>query len=113
MTKRSVRVTREQNEEAKKLLRLIGVPVIEAPTEAEAQCAELCRGGKVWAAGSEDMDTLTFGTPRMVRHLTFSEARKVRGGAGSVVDRIVCLLRGPGRNEPLSDCLCSLSAAHH
>lgn len=75
--KRSVRVTREQNEEAKRLLRLMGVPVVEAPTEAEAQCAELARGGKVWAAGSEDMDTLTFGTPTLVRHLTYSEARKM------------------------------------
>ncbi|KAH9819973.1 PIN domain-like protein [Melampsora americana] len=43
----------------------------------EAQCAELCKGGLVYGAGSEDMDTLTFGTPLLLRHLTFSEARKV------------------------------------
>lgn len=30
----------------------------------------------MYAAGSEDMDTLTFGTPIIYRHLTFSEARK-------------------------------------
>lgn len=30
----------------------------------------------MYAAGSEDMDTLTFGAPILYRHLTFSEARK-------------------------------------
>jgi flap endonuclease-1 len=49
----------------------------KAPCEAEAQCAELCRGGKVFAAGSEDMDTLTFGSNVLLRHLTFSEQRKM------------------------------------
>lgn len=32
---------------------------------------------KVFGAGSEDMDTLTFGTPVLLRHLSFSEARKM------------------------------------
>jgi flap endonuclease-1 len=31
----------------------------------------------VYAAGSEDMDTLTFKTPILLRHLTFSEAKKM------------------------------------
>ena len=31
---------------------------------------------QVYAAGSEDMDTLTFNAPILLRHLTFSEARK-------------------------------------
>lgn len=50
--------------------------LLQAPSEAEAQCAELARGGKVYGAGSEDMDTLTFNSPILLRHLTFSEARK-------------------------------------
>lgn len=76
LAKQTVRVTKEHNEEAKKLLRLMGVPVVEAPSEAEAQCAALVKSGKAWATGTEDMDALTFGTPIMVRHLTFVEARK-------------------------------------
>ena len=31
---------------------------------------------QVYAAGSEDMDTLTFSAPILFRHLTFSEAKK-------------------------------------
>ena len=75
-SRRTVKVTREHNEEARRLLKLMGVPYITAPTEAEAQCAVLARAGKVYAAASEDMDTLTFNSPVLLRHLTFSEQRK-------------------------------------
>ena len=67
--KRTVRVSKEMTEDAKTLLRLMGVPVIEAPTEAEAQCAALAKAGAVRAAVSEDMDTLTFGAPIMLRNV--------------------------------------------
>ncbi|KAF2230364.1 PIN domain-like protein [Viridothelium virens] len=75
-SRRTVRVTREHNHECQKLLKLMGVPFIIAPTEAEAQCAALARAGKVYAAASEDMDTLTFNAPVLLRHLTFSEQKK-------------------------------------
>lgn len=74
--RRTVTVSREQNEEAKRLLKLMGVPVVEAPGEAEATCAALAKNGKVWAAASEDMDTLTFGTPHLLRHLTAGDQKK-------------------------------------
>ncbi|KAI8063515.1 flap endonuclease 1 [Gongronella butleri] len=76
-TKRTVRVTTEHNEECKRLLKAMGIPYVNAPCEAEAQCAELVRAGKVYAAASEDMDTLTFGSPILMRHLTDAEQRKV------------------------------------
>ena len=75
-SRRTVRVTREHNAECQRLLKLMGIPYIIAPTEAEAQCAVLAREGKVYAAASEDMDTLCFDTPILLRHLTFSEQRK-------------------------------------
>ncbi|GAA5926386.1 multifunctional nuclease RAD27 [Sporobolomyces koalae] len=77
LSRRQVKVTKEHNDECKRLLTLMGIPWVEAPSEAEAQCAELCRGGLVYGAGSEDMDTLTFNSPILLRHLTFSEARKM------------------------------------
>ena len=45
----------------------MGTPVVEAPGEAEAQCAELVRGGKAFGTASEDMDALTFGTDFLLR----------------------------------------------
>ena len=74
--RRTVKVTREHNAECQRLLKLMGIPYIIASTEAEAQCAALARAGKVYAAASEDMDTLCFNTPILLRHLTFSEQRK-------------------------------------
>jgi hypothetical protein len=57
-------VTKQHNDECKRLLRLMGVPVIDAPSEAEAQCAEMAKGGLVYGVATEDMDCLTFGAPR-------------------------------------------------
>ncbi|KAI3445498.1 hypothetical protein Pfo_002163 [Paulownia fortunei] len=76
-SKRTVKVTKQHNEDCKKLLRLMGVPVIEAPSEAEAQCAALCKTGKVYAVASEDMDSLTFGAPRFLRHLMDPSSKKI------------------------------------
>ncbi|XP_076448888.1 flap endonuclease 1-like [Babylonia areolata] len=75
--RRLVKVTKQHNEECKELLKLMGVPYVEAPCEAEAQCAALVKAGKVYATGTEDMDALTFGSKVVLRHLTFSEARKM------------------------------------
>ena len=56
-------------EDAKRLVKLLGVPCVEAPCEAEAQCARLAREGKAHATLTEDMDALTFETPFLIRGL--------------------------------------------
>ncbi|KAJ1724122.1 Elongation of fatty acids protein 2 [Coemansia erecta] len=75
--KRLSKVTPEINEQAKRLLKLMGVPHVTAPCEAEAECAALAKAGKVWAAASQDMDTLLFGAPVLLRNLTAPAARKL------------------------------------
>jgi len=57
-------------EDAKKLLKLLGLPFIEAPSEGEAQAAYMAARGDVWAANSRDFDSLLFGSPRLVRYVT-------------------------------------------
>jgi flap endonuclease-1 len=76
-SRRLVKVTKSHVEDVKILLKHMGVPFVSAPCEAESQCAELVKKGKVYAVGTEDMDALTFGTNVLLRHLTFSEARKM------------------------------------
>lgn len=75
--RRLVKVTQDHVRESKELLKLMGIPYIEAPCEAEAQCAAMVKAGKVFATATEDMDALTFGTNVLLRHLTTSEARKL------------------------------------
>jgi flap endonuclease-1 len=75
-SKRLVRAGQKENEDCRKLLELMGIPVIRAPCEAEAQAAALARKGVVYAAATEDMDALTFKTPILLRKMTFANASK-------------------------------------
>jgi flap endonuclease-1 len=66
------RLTPEMIDDAKELLRLMGLPVVQAPSEGEAQAAHMATRGDAWAAASKDFDALLFGAPRVVRFLTIS-----------------------------------------
>ena len=66
------RLTKEMVEDAKRLLELLGIPYVQAPSEAEAQAAYMACRGDVWAASSKDYDALLFGTPRLLRYLTIT-----------------------------------------
>ncbi len=63
------RLTDAMVADAKELLDAMGVPWVQAPSEGEAQAAQMALRGSVWAAASEDYDTLLFGTPRLVKGL--------------------------------------------
>jgi len=65
-------LTSEMIEDAKTLLKLLGIPWIQAPAEAEAQAAYMTKRGDVWASSSRDYDSLLFGAPRLVRYLTIT-----------------------------------------
>lgn len=63
------RFTRPMAAEAMELLKALGVPTVQAPSEGEAQAARMAAEGAVWSAASEDYDSLLFGAPRLVRGL--------------------------------------------
>ena len=66
-------------EDAKRLLNYMGIAWVQAPSEGEAQAAYMAERGHVWAAVSQDHDSLLFGAPRLVRNLTISGRRKLPG----------------------------------
>jgi len=74
---RTSKLTTNMVEDAKKLLSLLGIPWVQAPSEGEAQAAYMARKGDVWATASQDYDSLLYGTPRLVRNLTISGRRKL------------------------------------
>jgi len=65
-------------EESKKLLLYLGIPIIEAKSEGEAQSAYLVEKGDAWACASQDYDTLLFGGERLVRNFAISRSKKVK-----------------------------------
>lgn len=66
-------------ESSKELLGYMGVPILQAPSEGEATCAEMCRGGLVDFSSSQDYDSLLFGSPKLIRNLSISGKRKLPG----------------------------------
>src|SRR3989344_2110871 len=79
-SKQTIKLSWEMCEEAKELIKAFGLPVIEAPSEAEAQASQLCKEKSVWAVGSNDVDSLLFGTPRLIQNLTLSNRRRLQSG---------------------------------
>ena len=72
-------LTKDMIESAKKLLELMGIPVVQARSEAEAQAAAMCSRGIVDFVASQDFDSLLFGSPKLVRNLSLTEKRKLPG----------------------------------
>ncbi|MBS7639889.1 MAG: flap endonuclease-1 [Candidatus Bathyarchaeia archaeon] len=65
------------SEDAKRLLTLMGVPWVQAPSEGEAQAAHLVKKGDANFCASQDYDSLLFGAPYLLRNLTISGKRKL------------------------------------
>jgi len=76
----TTRMTPEMIEDAKELLSALGIPVIQAPSEAEAQAAHMCKKKKVWAVATQDYDSLLFGSPKTIQNLTLATKRKISTG---------------------------------
>ena len=64
-------------EDSQKLLELMGLPWVQAPSEGEAQAAHMARKGDADYCASQDYDSLLFGAPRLLRNVTISGRRKL------------------------------------
>ena len=72
-------LTADMVREAKQLLHYMGIPCVDAPSEAEAQAAKMVENGVADAVSSQDFDSLMFGAPVLVRNLSLTERRKLPG----------------------------------
>ncbi len=78
-------ITEKMAEDAKTLLSLMGLPVVQAPADGEAQAAYICSAGDAWAAASQDYDSLLYGAPRLITNLTMSKSRKTSAGGKVII----------------------------
>ena len=85
-----LRLDDEMIKESKELLEAMGIPVVQAPSEGEAEAAYLARHkSEVYAAVSQDYDSLLFGAPNLVRNLTISRRKKTFSGYVEINPEII------------------------
>jgi flap endonuclease-1 len=82
---RTQKLTREMVDDAKRLLTILGVPFVQAPSEGEAQAARIVKDGNAYAVASQDADSLVFGADRLIRNLSVQGRRQARGVARELV----------------------------
>lgn len=75
----TARLTQDILDSGKKLISLMGLPSIQAPSEGEAQVAVMVEKGALFGCVSQDFDALLFGTKYLLRNLTVSGKRKLPG----------------------------------
>jgi flap endonuclease-1 len=64
-------------DDSKRLLDLMGLPWVQAPSEGEAQAAHMTKSGDADYCASQDYDSLLFGAPKLIRNVTVSGRRKL------------------------------------
>jgi len=84
--------------ESKKLLDLMGLPWIQAPSEGEAQAAYMNKKGQADYCASQDYDSLLFGAPKLLRNITISGRRRRGKAFIEIVPEVIDL------RKTLSDC---------
>ncbi|MEK6895489.1 MAG: flap endonuclease-1 [Nanoarchaeota archaeon] len=88
-----VTLTGEMIEESKELLKAMGIAVIQAPGEGEAQAAHFTRRSSVYAVGSQDYDSLLFGAKNLIQNLTLSRKKKTFSGWSEITPELIELER--------------------
>src|SRR3989344_2853955 len=79
-SKQATKLSREMFDESKELIKAMGMPVIQSPSESDAQMAFMNEQDDVWACSSSDYDCLLHGAPRLIPNLTLSQVRKLPNG---------------------------------
>ncbi|MEK6916284.1 MAG: flap endonuclease-1 [Nanoarchaeota archaeon] len=88
---RTSKLTQEMIDEAKELILALGLPVIQAPSEGEAQAAHMAKKGDVYGIVSQDTDGMLFGSPYIVKNLSITGRRKIRETYHKVLPEIISL----------------------
>jgi len=75
----TTRLTKEMVQEAKELIQALGMPIVQAESEGEAQASKIVHKGEGYAIMSQDADAFLFGAPLVVKNLSITGRRKKAG----------------------------------
>lgn len=102
-SKQFLYLSREMIEEGASLVKALGIPVIQAPAEADSQMAYMNKKGDAYACATSDFDSLLHGAPRFITNLTVSQRKRLPSGAYvNITPEII----------ELDDCLKHLGITH-
>ncbi len=79
---RTSRLDNDMINDAKELLSALGLPIVQAPSEGEAQASFMIAKGDGYAIASEDYDSILFGAPKLIKGLSISQRKKQRDVLG-------------------------------
>ncbi len=94
-----VRLDDEMIRESKELLEAMGIAVVQAPSEGEAEAAFLAKNQEVYASASQDYDSLLFGAPLLIQNLTLARKRKTISGYKEINPELIDLKKVLDRLE--------------
>ena len=77
MAQASMTMKDYMKDDARRLLGLLGLPWVQAPSEGEAQAAHMTKCGDADYCASQDYDSLLFGAQKLLRNVTISGRRKL------------------------------------
>ena len=95
MAQASMTMKDYMKDDARRLLGLLGLPQVQAPSEGEAQAAHMTKCGDADYCASQDYDSLLFGAQKLLRNVTISGRRKLpsKGVYVDVIPELVQLDR--------------------
>ena len=76
---RTAILTKDMRDDAKAVITALGLPIVQAPSEGEAQTAHMVKNDDAHASVSQDYDNLIFNCPLLVRNLSIEGRRKKAG----------------------------------
>lgn len=74
---RAATLEKDMVSQSKELVSKLGMPYVQAPSEGEGQASFMASKGDVWAAASQDFDSLLYGSPKLIRNLTITGKRRL------------------------------------
>ena len=75
--------------ESKELLIAMGIAVVQAPGEGEAQASFFAQQPDIYAVASQDYDCLMFKAPKLIQNLSLSRKRKTVSGYVEIGPQII------------------------
>ena len=116
LKKKFIRISKNDIQNVKQLIRAYGATYYDAPGEADQLCAMLTIKEKVWACLSEDMDMFVYGCPRVIRYFSLLNHTTVLYDMKEILEKLnltqkelreICILSGTDYNINNENC-CSI-----